>query len=237
MGFERREGLVGGEITKYADKNMPVCPFCKSNHPHWLTEAYIANYSLISAKCLNGYKFQCEQCGGVFEIQGHTDFCFQTEAFTTIKLLDAGNGSFNKDKIGIAITIDQLKQLCSGEYSGEEVIIEETYKKTEEVQEIKVVPIQKSQVSKFNIFALLSLIFSNIALLFSEMEFFFGDYDEDMLAACFLMTFLFGIPAFVFQFIARSKKSIVLWKIFSWISFGTCILALFISIMGMSLMY
>lgn len=112
MSFKRREGLAGGGITKYADQNMPVCPFCKSSHPNWLTDAYIAKFSLISAKCINGYKFQCEHCGGVFEIQGHTDFCFQNGAFTSVKLVDAGRGTYNKSKIGVNITIDELKSMC-----------------------------------------------------------------------------------------------------------------------------
>ncbi|MBR2974192.1 MAG: hypothetical protein IKC47_00410 [Clostridia bacterium] len=111
MSFKRREGLAGGGITKYADQNMPVCPFCKSSHPNWLTDAYIAKFSLISAKCINGYKFQCEHCGGVFEIQGHTDFCFQNGAFTSVKLVDAGRGTYNKSKIGVNITIDELKSM------------------------------------------------------------------------------------------------------------------------------
>mgnify|MGYP003290585949 CR=1 FL=1 len=113
MAFQRREGLAGGGITKYADNNFKCCPFCGSKEPHWLTDAYIANYSLISSKCLNGYKFQCEKCGGILEIQGNTDFCFQRESFALVKLVSTGSGTMNQDKLEKPLTIAELKRLCS----------------------------------------------------------------------------------------------------------------------------
>ena len=112
MSFQRREGLAGGGITKYADKNLKCCPFCGSEEPHWLTDAYIAKYSLIGAKCVNGYKFKCEKCGGVLEIQAHTDFNFQNETFVSVKLLESGQGTRNSDKLNENITIQQLKLMC-----------------------------------------------------------------------------------------------------------------------------
>ena len=113
MAFQRREGLAGGGITKYADNNLKCCPFCGSKEPHWLTDAYIAKYSLISSKCLNGYKFQCEKCGGILEIQGNTDFCFQRESFALVKLVSTGSGTMNQDKLEKPLTIAELKRLCS----------------------------------------------------------------------------------------------------------------------------
>ena len=111
MAFKRREGLAGGGITRYADQKIHNCPFCGTNSPNWLTDAYVANYSLISSKCINGYKFQCEKCGGIFEIQGNTDFCFQNESFTSVKLISSGNGTQNIEKIGVPITIHDLKMM------------------------------------------------------------------------------------------------------------------------------
>ena len=111
MAFKRREGLAGGGITRYADQKIHNCPFCGTNSPNWLTDAYVANYSLISSKCINGYKFQCEKCGGIFEIQGNTDFCFQNESFTSVKLISPGNGTQNTQKIGVPITIHELKMM------------------------------------------------------------------------------------------------------------------------------
>ena len=113
MAFQRREGLAGGGITKYADNNLKCCPFCGSKEPHWLTDAYVAKYSLISSKCLNGYKFQCEKCGGILEIQGNTDFCFQRESFALVKLVSTGSGTMNQDKLEKPLTIAELKRLCS----------------------------------------------------------------------------------------------------------------------------
>lgn len=112
MAFKRREGLAGGGITRYADTNFHNCPFCKTSNPYWLSDAYIANYSLISANCVNGYKFQCSSCGGVLEVQGHSDFCFQNGRFVSVKLVDPGRGLHNKDLVGKPLTIEALKQLC-----------------------------------------------------------------------------------------------------------------------------
>lgn len=128
MAFQRREGLAGGGITKYADNNLKCCPFCGSKEPHWLTDAYIAKYSLISSKCLNGYKFQCEKCGGILEIQGNTDFCFQRESFALVKLVSTGSGTMNQDKLEKPLTIAELKRLCS------ESVIKSEEKEEPEVQ-------------------------------------------------------------------------------------------------------
>ena len=128
MAFQRREGLAGGGITKYADNNLKCCPFCGSKEPHWLTDAYVAKYSLISSKCLNGYKFQCEKCGGILEIQGNTDFCFQRESFALVKLVSTGSGTMNQDKLEKPLTIAELKRLCS------ESVIKSEEKEEPEVQ-------------------------------------------------------------------------------------------------------
>lgn len=114
MAFTRREGLAGGGITKYADQKLKCCPFCGTDSPHWLTDAYIANYSLIATNCVNGYKFQCEKCGGVLEIQGKTDFCFQRESFVSVKLVSVGLGTMNAHKIDQPLTLEELKELCQG---------------------------------------------------------------------------------------------------------------------------
>ena len=114
MAFKRRESVFsGGGITKYADTNFKVCPFCGSEQPHWLSDAYVAKFSMFKSGCLNGYKFQCEKCNGIFEIQANSDMCFQTENFASIKLVDAGAGTNNKDKLNKQISLLELKKLCS----------------------------------------------------------------------------------------------------------------------------
>ena len=125
MGFKRREGLAGGGITKYADTNFHNCPFCNSSNPYWLTDAYIANYSLVAENCINGYKFQCSHCGGVIEVHGHNDFCFQSGKFLQVKLVSAGRGTLNKDLIDKPISIDKLKQLCLPSESNQESEVEQ----------------------------------------------------------------------------------------------------------------
>ena len=254
MSYKRREGLAGGGITNYADNNLKCCPFCGSNHPHWLTDAYIANYSLIASKCVNGYKFQCEQCGGELEIQGNTDFCFQNELFVSVKLLNPGSGTKNVDKLNVPITIQQLKALCQEGDAQVDIAQPEQpqygqpqygapqygqpqYGAPQYGQPQYGAPEPaKERPSGFNVFALLSTIFSSIALMFAYVGLVVGDYDEETLIGCFVMSIMLNIPAFIFQFIARGRKSFVLWKIFSWIAFGTCILTFLLAFVSLSLM-
>ena len=111
MAFKRREGMEDGGITRYADQNFHNCPFCGTKFPNWLTDAYIVKHSLTASECINGYKFQCEKCRGVFEIQANRDSCFVNESFISVKLINLGRGSKNTNKIGIPITIEELKQM------------------------------------------------------------------------------------------------------------------------------
>lgn len=239
MSYQRREGLAGGGITRYADNNLKCCPFCGTNQPHWLTDAYIANYSLIASKCVNGYKFQCEKCGGELEIQGNTDFCFQNELFVSVKLLSVGNGHKNGDKLNVPMTIQQLKSLCQeGEGQGEQP----QYSAPQYGQPQYSAPQYGAPTSSndrpaaFNIFSLLSLIFSFFALIFSDMAAIVGEYDEESMIGFLVFSLMLNIPAFIFQFIARKKKSFVLWKIFSWVAFGICIVTFLIIFLSLAML-
>ena len=112
MSFKRREGAIGGQNTNYVDTNFPKCPFCGTNHPMWLSDAYMVKYSLVAALIVNGYKFQCSECGGTFEMHTNNDFTFLASNFSNIMLVDAGRGHQNKHLIGKSITLDELKELC-----------------------------------------------------------------------------------------------------------------------------
>lgn len=118
MAYKRREGLAGGGITRFMDTNVSVCPCCGSKTPHWLTDAYIAKYSLISSQCLNGYKFMCSSCNAEIEIQGNTDFCFQTKRFATIRILRMGKGILNKEYVGKSISFAELCNLSRNAGTG-----------------------------------------------------------------------------------------------------------------------
>jgi hypothetical protein len=111
MAFKRRKGATDGGITRYADQKFHSCPFCGTNFPNWLTDAYTAKRSLTSSECIYAYQFQCEKCRGVFEIQANSDYCFVNESFISVKLINSGRGSKNTSKIGIPLTIEELEKL------------------------------------------------------------------------------------------------------------------------------
>ena len=78
------------------------------------------------------------------------------------------------------------------------------------------------------------LFIHNFALFFVELGYYFEE-EEDLIFG-FVFGLLFGIPAFVFQFIARTKKSFILWKIFSWIAFATCILTFLLALLSLTML-
>lgn len=194
MGFQRREGLAGGGITKYADKNVHNCPFCGTTDPHWLTDAYIAKYSLIASKCVNGYKFKCEKCGGVFEIQANTDFCFQNETFSCVKLIDSGLGKMNLDKINIPITIGELKKLSlaapnNGVYTEKTSEDKKLYQQYDvaEMSNDNLQSIVNYESGSNNVLSTLSLIFGIVISALTTIYMF-----------CALDDWEYGLSAFVF---------------------------------------
>ena len=63
-----------------------------------------------------------------------------------------------------------------------------------------------------------------------------GEYDEESMIGFLVFSLMLNIPAFIFQFIARKKKSFVLWKIFSWVAFGFCILTFLIIFLSLAML-
>lgn len=120
MGFKRIDFGEGAIATKYVDNNMFICPFCGTHEPNWLADVYIANYSIIQTKNLNGYKFKCSKCGGIFELQANSEQAFKSENFTLVQIIDAGTGVYNLDKVRKPITIHELKEMTIQILSDEE---------------------------------------------------------------------------------------------------------------------
>ena len=106
MAFERRDGPIGGSVTKYGDVHLIKCPFCGAVHPLWLTDAQPLEDGL------NSYQFQCPRCGGVVEYVTSDEKAFQEDGeFQSIKLLKSGRGSYNLNLVGLAITKEQLETI------------------------------------------------------------------------------------------------------------------------------
>ena len=106
MAFERRDGPIGGSVTKYGDVHLIKCPFCGAVHPLWLTDAQPLDDGL------NSYQFQCPRCGGVVEYVTSDEKTFQEDGdFHSIKLLQSGRGSYNLNLIGLSITQEQLETI------------------------------------------------------------------------------------------------------------------------------
>ncbi len=55
--FKRYDGYVMHIPQEFIDNKLPVCPFCKSDHPHWLLDSRM-EFSLAGSRTY----YQCECC-------------------------------------------------------------------------------------------------------------------------------------------------------------------------------
>ncbi|MDD3841580.1 MAG: DUF4190 domain-containing protein [Bacilli bacterium] len=112
MAFERREGNIGGNITRYADRHLTKCPYCKAVHPLWLSDAKpIKNEGEPDAV---SYIFQCPHCHGIIEYVAESDYSFVTnDDFRSIKLIDSGLGTENRNLLNVPLSSDQIYALIN----------------------------------------------------------------------------------------------------------------------------
>lgn len=69
MTFKRMEGFYGSIPQKFADNNIPKCPMCSSNNPHWsLDQRKGKLLSLDPEKNANKYLFKCELCECILQV-------------------------------------------------------------------------------------------------------------------------------------------------------------------------
>ena len=58
--FKRYDGYVMHVPQEFIDSKLPVCPFCKSNNPHWLLDSRM-EMSLAGSRTY----YQCERCEAI----------------------------------------------------------------------------------------------------------------------------------------------------------------------------
>ncbi len=75
MAFERREGNIGGNITRYADRHLTKCPYCKAVHPLWLSDA--KPIKIEGENDSISFQFKCPRCGGIIEYVSESERAFE----------------------------------------------------------------------------------------------------------------------------------------------------------------
>ncbi len=112
MAFERREGNIGGNITRYADRHLTKCPYCKAIHPLWLSDAKPMKVEGESDSI--SFQFKCPRCGGIIEYISESERAFEiNDEFKSIKMIDPGRGTHNLNLINISLSPDQMYALIN----------------------------------------------------------------------------------------------------------------------------
>ena len=112
MAFERREGNIGGNITRYADRHLTKCPYCKAVHPLWLSDA--KPIKIEGENDSISFQFQCPRCGGIIEYVSESERAFEiNDEFKSIKMIDPGRGTNNLNLINISLSPDQIYALIN----------------------------------------------------------------------------------------------------------------------------
>lgn len=112
MAFERREGNIGGNITRYADRHLTKCPYCKAVHPLWLSDA--KPIKIEGENDSISFQFKCPRCGGIIEYVSESERAFEiNDEFKSIKMIDPGRGTNNLNLINISLSPDQIYALIN----------------------------------------------------------------------------------------------------------------------------
>jgi phage FluMu protein Com len=112
MAFERREGNIGENITRYADRHLTKCPYCKAVHPLWLSDA--KPIKIEGENDSISFQFKCPRCGGIIEYVSESERAFEiNDEFKSIKMIDPGRGTNNLNLINISLSPDQIYALIN----------------------------------------------------------------------------------------------------------------------------
>ena len=112
MAFERREGNIGGNITRYADRHLTKCPYCKAVHPLWLSDA--KPIKIEGENDSISFQFKCPRCNGIIEYVSESEKAFEiNDEFKSIKMIDPGRGTNNLNLLNVSLSPDQIYALIN----------------------------------------------------------------------------------------------------------------------------
>ena len=108
--FRRYEGYVMNVPQKFIDNNLPVCPFCHSNQPHWLLASKMGMWG-------NRTLYRCERCGATMSsdamdaaAEGGRQFGLNAAAAG----LNAARKGSKGQVVGIAyLKVEELGTVCT----------------------------------------------------------------------------------------------------------------------------
>lgn len=109
--FKRYDGYVMHIPQEFIDSKLPVCPFCKSDHPHWLLDSRM-EMSLAGSRTY----YQCECCHAILSSTAADANAEKGKGFAinpAMAALNAAHKGTKHQEVGVAyMRVDDLGTVC-----------------------------------------------------------------------------------------------------------------------------
>lgn len=110
--FKRYDGYVMHIPQEFIDSKLPVCPFCKSDNPHWLLDSKM-EMSLAGSRTY----YQCERCQAIMSSTAADAGAEKGKSFAinpAMAALNAAQKGTKKQEVGVAyMRVDTLGLVCT----------------------------------------------------------------------------------------------------------------------------
>ena len=110
--FKRYDGYVMHVPQEFIDSKLPVCPFCKSDNPHWLLDSRM-EMSLAGSRTY----YQCERCQATISSTAADAAAEKGKGFAinpAMAAMNAAQKGTKKQEVGVAyMRVDDLGSVCT----------------------------------------------------------------------------------------------------------------------------
>ena len=110
--FKRYDGYVMHIPQEFIDSKLPVCPFCKSDNPHWLLDSKL-EMSLAGSRTY----YQCERCGAIISSTAADAGAEKGKSFAinpAMAAMNAAQKGTKHQEVGVAyMRVDDLGKVCT----------------------------------------------------------------------------------------------------------------------------
>ncbi|MBQ9414142.1 MAG: hypothetical protein IJU16_03340 [Clostridia bacterium] len=111
MAFKRYDGYVMHIPQQFIDSHLPVCPFCGTDHPHWLLDSKM-EISFAGGRTL----YQCEVCRGTLSstaMDAAAENGRQFGANVAAAAMNAAEKGMKKQEVGVTyMRVESLGIVC-----------------------------------------------------------------------------------------------------------------------------
>lgn len=110
--FKRYDGYVMHIPQEFIDSKLPVCPFCKSDNPHWLLDSKL-EMSIAGSRTY----YQCERCGAIISSTAADAGAEKGKSFAinpAMAAMNAAQKGTKHQEVGVAyMRVDDLGKVCT----------------------------------------------------------------------------------------------------------------------------